>query len=86
MAMDAYKTRSDFAEMQIRCLLRDLDQKSHKDRLRAAKKFQEYIDTYKPEVRRRIPIYAYVYITTYRVYVWFALTCWACIAWFMYLS
>lgn len=47
---DSYKRRPDFAEMQIRTLLKELDTKAHKDRLRALKKFEEYAELYKPEV------------------------------------
>jgi hypothetical protein len=48
--MEMYKRRSDFAEMQIRSLLRDLSTKPQKERLRAVAKFQDYIETFLPEV------------------------------------
>ena len=50
--MEMYKRRPDFAEMQIRSLLRDLSTKPQKERLRAVAKFQEYVETFLPEVYR----------------------------------
>ena len=44
------KTGSGYCESQIRVLLSNLSEGSHNVRLKAIKKFTEYIQTYKPDV------------------------------------
>ena len=61
---DSYKRRPDFAEMQIRTLLKELDTKPHKDRLRALRKFEEYAESYKPEVI--FTIFQYLKLTYFK--------------------
>ncbi len=48
--MEAMKRSAGFAESQIRLLLADLKSSSQSARVKAVKRFQDYINTYRPDV------------------------------------
>ena len=48
--MDAIRKSPSYAEGQIRVLLSDLKNTNHAVRMKAVKRFQDYITTYRPQV------------------------------------
>lgn len=48
--MELMKKSAGYAESQIRLLLSDLKNSSHNVKLKALKRFQEYVELYQPEV------------------------------------
>ena len=47
---DNFKSKPNYAERQIKLLLTDLANKNHTIKSTAVKRFQEYIQKYRPEV------------------------------------
>lgn len=48
--MDAIRKSPNYAEGQIRALLSDLKSTNHAVRMKAVKRFQDYITTYRPQI------------------------------------
>ena len=48
--MDAIRKSPNYAEGQIRALLSDLKSSNHTVRMKAVKRFQDYITTYRPQI------------------------------------
>ena len=48
--MDAIRKSPNYAEGQIRALLSDLKNTNHTVRIKAVKRFQDYITTYRPQI------------------------------------
>lgn len=48
--MDTIRKSANYAQGQIRSLLSDLKNTNHTVRVKAVKRFQDYIDNYSPEV------------------------------------
>jgi hypothetical protein len=48
--MDAIRKSPNYAEGQIRVLLNDLKNANHTIRIKAVKRFQDYISTYRPQI------------------------------------
>lgn len=48
--MDAIRQSPSYAEGQIRLLLNDLKNVNHAVRIKAVKRFQEYVDAYHPDI------------------------------------
>lgn len=48
--MDAIRKSPNYAEGQIRALLSDLKNANHTVRIKAVKRFQDYVSTYRPQI------------------------------------